>query len=145
MTLNRRAATVLIAILSGCSSAAPRPEPTPQPRAASPAEPPRTTAPAADLGPQPMERGKFRAFVQRIDETAGDAGKLALLKTALAYNWITSAMAGVLLDHLTYRQSKLDAMPILGDRILDKENAYNILDHFTYREDKEKVQQLLLQ
>ena len=100
---------------------------------------------AQDAGPQPMDRGKFRALVQQVDETAGDPAKIALLKAALGYNWITAAMAGVLLDHLTYRQSKLDAVPMLRDRMLDKENGYNILDHFTYREDKEKVQQLLLQ
>jgi hypothetical protein len=99
---------------------------------------------AQDAGPQPMERAQFRALVQQLDQTAGDVAKLALLKTALAYNWITSAMAGVLLDHIVYRQSKLDAVPILRDRMLDKQNGYRILDHFTYREDKEKVQQMLL-
>ena len=100
---------------------------------------------APEQGPQPMDRDKFRALVHQVDTTAGDAAKIALLKTALGYNWITTAMAGVLLDHLTYRQSKLDAVPMLRDRMLDKQNGYQILGHFTYREDKEKVQQLLQQ
>jgi len=99
---------------------------------------------AADAGPQPMNREAFKGLLQSLDETAGDAGKLALLKTALPYNWITAAMAGVIIDHITYRQTKMDAVPILRDRILDKQNSYWILDHFTYREDKEKVQQELL-
>jgi hypothetical protein len=100
---------------------------------------------AQDQGPQPMDRGQFKALLQQLDQTAGDAGKLALLKTALAYNWLSSAMAAVLIDHMVYRQSKLDAVPLIRDRILDKQNAYRMLDHFTYREDKEKVQQLLSQ
>ena len=92
-----------------------------------------------------MDRRKFRALVQQVDQTAGDAAKIGLLKSALGYNWITTAMAGVLLDHLTYRQSKLDAVPMLRDRMLDRQNGYQLLDHFTYREDKERVQQLLAQ
>jgi hypothetical protein len=99
---------------------------------------------AADPGPQPMDRGAFKGLVRQLDMQAGDQAKMALLKTALAYNWITCAMAGVLLEHIVYRQSKLDAVPMLRDRILDRQNSYLLIDHFTYREDKAKVQELLL-
>ena len=98
----------------------------------------------AGAGPQPMARDAFKGLVHQVDLQGGDVGKMALLKTALAYNWITSAMAGVLLEHIVYRQSKLEALPMLRDRILDRENSYLLIDHFTYREDKAKVQEMLL-
>jgi hypothetical protein len=44
---------------------------------------------------------------------------------------------------VVYRQSKLDAVPLIKDRILDKQNAYLLYQHFTYREDKELVRQML--
>jgi len=56
---------------------------------------------------------------------------------------LTSAMAGVLIDHIVYRENKLAAVPILKDRILDRENAFWLYQHFTYREDKAKVQEIL--
>ena len=66
-----------------------------------------------------------------------------MLKVALQTNFITTAMAGVLLEHLTYRQNKLDAVPLMKAKIVDKQNQYLLIDHFTYREDKAKVQELL--
>lgn len=99
---------------------------------------------AADAGPQPMSREAFHGLVKQVDQqSGGDVGKMALLKTALAYNWITSAMAGVLLEHIVYRQSKLDVLPLLRDRILDRENAYLLIEHYVYREDKAKAQEVL--
>ena len=99
---------------------------------------------AGDAGPPPMSRSAFKDLVNSIDREAGDVAKLALLKTAAAYNWFTTAMAGVLLEHIVYRESKLDAVPLLKDRILDRQNSYRLIEHFTYREDKAKVQELLL-
>ena len=37
----------------------------------------------------------------------------------------------------------LAAVPLLKDRILDRENAFWLYQHFTYREDKAKVQEIL--
>ena len=68
-----------------------------------------------------------------------------MLATALRELWVTTDQAGKLLEHVVYRQSKLDAVPLIKDRILDKENAYLLYQHFTYREDKELVRQLLEQ
>jgi hypothetical protein len=66
-----------------------------------------------------------------------------VVETALRQAWITTEQAGKLLEHIVYRQSKLDAVPVLKDRILDKQNAYLLYQHFTYREDKEKVREML--
>jgi hypothetical protein len=97
----------------------------------------------APQGPQPMSREEFKAFLQALDEEPGDQAKLNLLRSAAARQWFTSAMAGVLIDHLVYRENKLAAVPILKDRILDRENAFWLYQHFTYREDKAKVQEIL--
>jgi Domain of unknown function (DUF4476) len=99
---------------------------------------------AAAAGPQAMAVPAFRGLIQQVDESPGDQAKMAVLKTALAYNWITTKMAIIVLDHITYRQSKLDIVPLLRDRILDRESSYLLVNHFTYREDKAKVQELLL-
>src|SRR5207237_1195055 len=80
---------------------------------------------------------------QALDEEPGDQAKLNLRRSAAAKQWFTSAMAGVLIDHIVYRENKLAAVPILKDRILDRENAFWLYQHFTYREDKAKVQEIL--
>lgn len=97
----------------------------------------------APQGPQAMSREEFKAFLQAFDEEPGDQAKLNLLRSAAARQWFTSAMAGVLIDHLVYRENKLSAVPILKERILDRENAFWLYQHFTYREDKAKVQEML--
>jgi hypothetical protein len=97
----------------------------------------------APQAPQAMSREAFRAFLQALDEEPGDAAKLNLLRSAASKQWFTAAMAGVLIDHIVYRENKLAAVPILKDRILDRENAFWLYQHFTYREDKAKVQEIL--
>ncbi len=100
-------------------------------------------AEAVPQGPQAMSRAAFKDFVHALDMEAGDEAKLNLLRSAAAHEWFTSAMAGVLIDHVVYRENKLQAVPILKDRILDRENAFWLYQHFTYREDKAKVQEIL--
>jgi len=98
---------------------------------------------SAPQGPQAMSREAFKGFVQTMDEEAGDEAKLNLLRSAASHQWFTSAMAGVLLDHVVHRENKLVAVQVLKDRILDRENAFWLYQHFTYREDKAKVQEML--
>jgi len=97
----------------------------------------------APQGPQAMSREAFKSFLQAVDEEAGDQAKLNLIRSAAARQWFTSAMAGVLIDHVVHRENKLAVVPILKDRILDRENAFWLYQHFTYREDKAKVQEIL--
>ena len=97
----------------------------------------------APQGPQPMSRDAFKDFVHALDIEAGDEAKLNLLRTAASRDWFTAAMAGVVIDHVVHRENKLAAVPILKDRILDRENAFWLYQHFTYREDKAKVQEIL--
>src|SRR3954471_23255219 len=86
-------------------------------------------------GPEPMSREAFKSFTHNLDMEAGDEAKLRLLKSAASHEWFTAAMAGVLIDHIVHRDNKLLAVPILKDRILDRENAFWLYQHFTYRED----------
>ena len=94
-------------------------------------------------GPQAMTEKDFRTLRSAVDREAGDAAKLAVLRTAAANTYFTTAQAGQLIDRLVYRDDKLAAVPILKDRILDKQNAWQLYQHFTYREDKMKVQEML--
>jgi hypothetical protein len=94
-------------------------------------------------GPQAMSREAFNDFVHNLDTEAGDEAKLRLIKSAAAHDWFTSAMAGVLIDHIVHRDNKLLAVPLLKDRILDRENAFWLYQHFTYRDDRAKVQEML--
>lgn len=100
-------------------------------------------AQAAPQGPQAMSHEAFKDFVHSVDLEAGDEAKLRLIKAAAAHQWFTAAMAGVLIDHVVHRENKVAAVPLLKDRILDRENAFWIYTHFTYRDDKEKVQEML--
>jgi hypothetical protein len=94
-------------------------------------------------GPQPMTDRDFRTLRTALDREPGDAAKLAVLRTAAASAFFTTSQAGQLIDKLVYRDDKLAAVPILKDRILDKQNAWQLYQHFTYREDKMKVQEML--
>ncbi|HYZ90037.1 MAG TPA: DUF4476 domain-containing protein [Myxococcales bacterium] len=94
-------------------------------------------------GPQAMSEKDFRTLRAALERESGDTGKLAVLRTAAANAFFTTAQAGQLIDRLVYRDDKLAAVPILKDRILDKQNAWQLYQHFTYREDKMKVQEIL--
>jgi hypothetical protein len=94
-------------------------------------------------GPQAMTDKDFRTLRTALEREAGDAAKLAVLRTAASNAFFTTAQAGQLIDRLVYRDDKLAAVPILKDRILDKQNAWQLYQHFTYREDKMKVQEML--
>jgi uncharacterized protein DUF4476 len=94
-------------------------------------------------GPQAMSREAFKDLVHAVDAEAGDEAKLNLLRSAASREWFTAAMAGVLIDHLAHRENKLLAVPVLKDRILDRENAFWLYQHFTWREDRAKVQEML--
>jgi|SRR5689334_24824749 hypothetical protein len=94
-------------------------------------------------GPKAMSRDAFKDLVHALDEEAGDEAKLNLLRSAASHEWFTAAMAGVIIDHLAHRENKLSAVPVLKDRILDRENAFWLYQHFTWREDKAKVQEML--
>ena len=100
-------------------------------------------AEAVPQGPQAMSRDAFKDFVHNLDMEAGDEAKLRLIHGAASHEWFTAAMAGVLIDHVVHRENKLAAVPLLKDRILDKENAFWLYQHFTYRDDKAKVQEML--
>ena len=100
-------------------------------------------AEAVPQGPQAMSREAFKDFVHNVDMEAGDEAKLRLIQSAAAHEWFTAAMAGVLIDHIVHRENKIAAVPILKERILDRENAFWLYQHFTYREDKAKVQEML--
>jgi hypothetical protein len=132
----------LVAISVAAACAAPVQETKAPPAPAPVAQPAPPTAPAP-TGPQPMSREGFKAFVHALDMEAGDDAKLGLLRSASASNWYTAAMAGVIVDHVVHRENKLLAVPIVKDRILDRENAFWLYEHFTYREDKAKVQEML--
>ena len=93
--------------------------------------------------PQAMNDKDFRALRAQLEHERGDTAKLALLRTAAANSYFTTVQAGSLIDRLVYREDKLAAIPILKDRILDRENAWQLYQHFTYREDKIKVQEML--
>ena len=117
----------------------PKPVPPPPAASAQPAAP----AAAQPQGPQAMSHAAFDDFLHGVDMEAGDAAKLRFMESALSHNWITAAMAGVLIDRVVYRADKLLAVPLLKDRIVDKEHSYWLYEHFTYREDKAKVQEML--
>ena len=93
-------------------------------------------------GPQAMTDKDFRTLRTALDREAG-AARLAVLRTAASNAFFTTSQAGQLIDKLVYRDDKLAAVPILKDRILDKQNAWQLYQHFTYREDKMKVQEML--
>jgi hypothetical protein len=94
-------------------------------------------------GPHAMTEKDFHTLRLAVERETGDAAKLAVLRTAAANAFFTTAQAGQLIDRLAYRDDKLAAVPILKDRILDKQNAWQLYQHFTYREDKMKVQEIL--
>ena len=101
-----------------CAAAPPpRPLPAPEPVRAAP-PPPRPVDPGV---PQPMPVEEFKHLIHSIDiSSTGDQGKIALIKTAAADNWFIVGEVAMMIDHVTYRQSKLDLIPVLNPRITDR-------------------------
>ncbi len=93
--------------------------------------------------PQALTHEEFHRLLLAVDQEAGDKAKLAIVETAAAHAWFSTAQAGALLDHLVYRESKLFAVPVLKGHIVDLQNEYLLYQHFTYREDKAKVEEML--
>ena len=93
--------------------------------------------------PTAMSDKDFRALRGQLEHERSDTTKLAVLRSAAASVYFTTAQAASLIDRLAFREDKLAAIPILKDRILDRENAWQLYQHFTYREDKMKVQEML--
>jgi hypothetical protein len=90
-----------------------------------------------------MSDKEFRALRGQLEREHGDTAELSILRTAAASSSFTTAQAALLIDHIVHRDNKLLAVPILKDRILDRENAFWLYQHFTYRKDKMKVQEML--
>lgn len=133
-----RTLTLSLALLSLVACASPQPKPTPPPPAPKPAPPPEDPN-----VPHPMHDDEFARLKKTIAMELGDKAKVALLETALGQNWLTVQQAGKLLDVVVYRDGKLDALPIIHARILDRHEEYLLIQRFTYREDKEKAQEIL--
>ena len=94
-------------------------------------------------GPVTMTHEEFHRLLTALDQETGDQAKLSMVETAARHSWFSSTQVGTLIDHVVYRANKLLVVPLLKERILDKQNAYLLYQHFTYREDKAQVQQLL--
>jgi Domain of unknown function (DUF4476) len=94
-------------------------------------------------GPVALTPEELLRLISALDQEEGDKTRLSILETAARHAWFTSAQAGALIDHVVHRDNKLLAVPVLKDRILDKENAFLLYQHFTYRDDKARVQDLL--
>lgn len=139
MTRSSRPAPLLLllALAAACATPERRPEPPPRPKTVAPLPPVDPNAPV------PMTDEEFARLKKTVAMELGDKAKIATLELALGTNWITTAQAGKLLDVVVYRETKLEALPVLGRRILDKKNSYLLIQKFTYREDKEKAKGLL--
>jgi hypothetical protein len=138
--LSSKAGMVLSLWVADPNVAAPPPPPPPPPpvvvieRPAPPPPPPaRLCMPGGDFG-------SLKSAIQK--EGFGD-DKLGVLSTAAPRAWFCADQVGELVDLFSFGEEKLQALRLVKDRIVDRNNNFKILGHFNFSDEKEQAQAML--
>jgi hypothetical protein len=91
----------------------------------------------------PMDPGAFASLVAAVDAESFSANKLRVLQEAAARNNFSVAQLVRLVNALSFAKDKVHAVEIVGPRLVDPQNAFQVYDAFTFAADKRRVQQIL--
>lgn len=108
--------------------------------APAPAPTPVVVAPA---GPTQMSGAQFARLVSAIEEQSFSAQKLDVLRTAASDAWFTCDQVGEVIELFTFGKDKVEAVGVVRDRIVDRQNAFTLYERFTFSNEKEAVKRLL--
>jgi len=99
--------------------------------------------PAAAPAPAGMDDGAFQALVEAIKEEGFEASKLNVLESAAQENSFTVRQAGTILDLFAFSDGKLKALRSMRNRLVDRQNVFQIYKHFSFKADQDKARKIL--
>jgi hypothetical protein len=114
--------------------------PPPPPVVSRPPPPPPEPAPA--MG---MPGADFAALKEAISEENFSEEKLGVLSTAISNGntGFTCAQVGELIELYSFSDDKINALSLVKNHIVDRNNNFKILSKFTFSDDKKRAQALL--
>lgn len=131
-----KAGMVLSLWVAGPNVAAPPPPPPPPVVVAPPPPPP----PPARMC---MPGGDFSSLKSAIQKEGFGDDKLGVLRTAAPRAWFCVDQVGELIDLFSFGDEKLQALRLVKDRIVDRNNNFKILGRFTFSDEKEQAEAML--
>jgi hypothetical protein len=117
--------------------------PRPPPVVSRPPPPPEPApAPAPSMG---MPGADFAALKQAISEEGFGDDKLGVLSTAVSNGntGFTCEQVGELIDLYSFGDEKLNALKLVKNHIVDRNNSFKLLGKFTFDDEKKKAQAML--
>ncbi|MFZ5470333.1 MAG: DUF4476 domain-containing protein [Myxococcota bacterium] len=106
---------------------------------APPPPPPPPAAPAV----YPMGDGDFASLCEAIEDEGFAEQKVGVLRTAADSAYFTTAQVGKLVDLMAFSEQKVEVVAITKDKLVDRQNAFQLYKRFSFSEDKDKVKRLL--
>ncbi|MBN2571935.1 MAG: DUF4476 domain-containing protein [Ignavibacteriales bacterium] len=93
----------------------------------------------------PMNDKMFADLLSKYNKKNfySDAERIEYLNTASAYNYLFVDQVIVLLNYFSFESSKYSLLEKLYQRIVDRENSYEIIDEFTFWSYQDKAKKLL--
>jgi hypothetical protein len=104
--------------------------------------PPPPPEPAPAMG---MSGPDFAALKEAINEENFSEEKLGVLSTAISNGntGFTAAQVGEIIDLYNFSDDKINALSLVKNHIVDRNNNFKILSKFTFSDDKKRAQALL--
>jgi hypothetical protein len=90
-----------------------------------------------------MRPADFSALRSAIADETFEKSRLNVLRSAASGNSFTVAQVGQLVDIFDFSDGKVKAVEICRDRIVDRENAFQLYSHFEFDADKKRVRSIL--
>ena len=90
-----------------------------------------------------MRPADFSALRSAIADETFEKTRLNVLQSAASGNSFTVAQVGQLVDIFDFSDGKVKAVEICRDRIVDRENAFQLYSHFEFDADKKRVRSIL--
>lgn len=113
------------AVFSVFTPTAQRPEgPPTRPDGHRPDRPPR--------GPAPMAQRDFDALRRQVQDSSFDAGRMGLIESAIQHNHFVVDQVTELLRAFDFDSNRAEAACLLGQRVLDPQNATRIAPAFDF-------------
>jgi hypothetical protein len=94
---------------------------------------------------QPISDAMLRSIVLSINSESSGSDKMAILTEAAVSHYFLVSQVQQLLTLFAFTSDRLQAMRLLGPRILDPNNGHRLYGFFDFSGDKEELKRILQQ
>ena len=93
--------------------------------------------------PRVMPPAAFESLLKSVKKEAFSGGKLQIVATAASNNFFTVAQVARLLTAFSFSGDKLKCVGHVADRIVDRQNLFQLIEAFTFDSEKKKLRKIL--